>query len=68
MFELPQAWRIYTTHSAADVSLSTWSFFVAANIVWIIYAVRNKLRLLVGIYSLYMAIECSIVAGILLYS
>lgn len=68
LFELPQAWKIYTTQSAADVSLATWSFFVLSNFVWIAYAVRNKLLPLIIAYSLYMLIEVSIVIGILLYS
>lgn len=68
LFELPQAWKIYAAHSAADVSLSTWEFFVLSNIAWIAYAIRNKLKLLIFIYSLYMVIEASVVVGILIYS
>lgn len=68
LFELPQAWKIYTTQSAADVSLLTWGFFVLSNIAWIAYAIRNKLTLLIFIYFLYMIIEISVVIGILIYS
>jgi uncharacterized protein with PQ loop repeat len=68
LFELPQAWKIYTTQSAADVSLTTWGFFLLSNVAWILYAIRNKLKLLIFIYCLYMVIEVSIVIGILVYS
>lgn len=68
LFELPQAWKIYTTQSAHDVSLSTWGFFVISNAAWILYAIRNKLWPLIVVYSLFMVIEVSIVIGILLYS
>jgi len=68
LFELPQAWKIYAMQSAGDVSLSTWGFFVLSNLAWIAYAIRNKLKLLIFIYSLYMVIEIAIVIGIILYS
>lgn len=68
LFEIPQAWKIYATQSAADVSLSTWGFFVLSNFAWITYAIRNKLTPLIITYCLYMAVEVSVVIGILLYS
>lgn len=68
LFELPQVWDIFSSHSAKDVSLSTWGFFFMSNVAWITYAVRNKLKLLVFIYSLYLIIEGCIVAGIIIYS
>jgi uncharacterized protein with PQ loop repeat len=68
LFELPQAWDIYSTHSAQDVSLATWGFFALSNLAWIAYAVRNKLPPLIVVYSLYMVIELTVVAGIVLYN
>lgn len=68
MFELPQAYAIYSTQSAANVSLWTWGFFMTADIMWLVYAARNKLRPLLVMYSLFFIVESSIVVGILLYS
>ncbi|HSE60877.1 MAG TPA: PQ-loop domain-containing transporter [Candidatus Saccharimonadales bacterium] len=68
LFELPQAWQIYATQSARDVSLPTWIFFCIADVVWIVYACKLKSVPLQVTYSLYLAIEISIVVGILLYS
>ena len=68
LFELPQAWAIYGTHHAENVSLTTWGFFSFANIAWIIYAVRNKYWPLVVTSSLYMIIEVAIVIGIIIYT
>lgn len=68
LFELPQVIKIYSTKSAQDVSLATWSFFALSNIAWIAYAIRHKLWLLVFIYSLYFVLEACIVTGIILYS
>jgi uncharacterized protein with PQ loop repeat len=61
LFELSQAWAIYSTQSAQDVSLTTWGFFTVSNFAWIAYAV-------IVVYSLYMVIELAIVVGILLYN
>ena len=68
LFELPQAWDIYSTQSAQDVSLTTWGFFWFVNFAWIVYAIRNKLKILVAIYVLYFVIELAIVVGIILYT
>lgn len=67
-FELVQAWHIYSRKSAGDVSLATWSFFVLSSAVWLVYAVRNKLKPLIIAYSLYLIAEGLTVVGILLYS
>ena len=68
LFEIPQAWDIFTKQSAEDVSLTTWSFFFVSSIAWIMYAVRNKIMPLMVAYTLYLIIEGVIVFGILVYS
>lgn len=68
LFEVPQAWAIYSSHSAVNVSLTTWGFFSFANIAWIIYAMRHHYWPLIITSSLYMIIEVSIVVGILIYN
>ena len=68
LFELPQAWQIYATQSARDVSLPTWIFFCFSDVVWFLYAARLKNMPLQVTYALYLIIEVSVVIGILLYS
>jgi len=68
LFELPQAYAIYSSHSAVDVSLTTWGFFLLDNVVWIIYAYKRKIIPLLVSTILYLLFELSIVVGILLYS
>ena len=68
LFELPQAFNIYTKHSAEGVSIWTWGFFFCASMVWATYAIRNKLRPLIVTYSMYILIEAVIVVGIVKYS
>jgi len=68
LFEFPQAITIYAHHSAQDVSIWTWGFFVIDNLVWIIYGLRRNLRPVFISSLLYLIIEASIVIGILRYS
>ena len=68
LFELPQAITIYSSHDAGSVSIYTWGFFVIDNVVWIVYALRRKIWPLLITSVLYLLIELSVVAGIILYS
>lgn len=67
LFELPQSYAIYTSKSAESVSPYTWSFFFMASIVWLAYSIRNRLKPLIVMYSMYIFVEASIVAGIIMY-
>jgi uncharacterized protein with PQ loop repeat len=68
LFEVPQAVSIYSSKSAANVSILTWIFFLVADVVWLGYALHHKIRPLIVMYILYMIVEAGIVAGIILYS
>lgn len=68
LFELPQAYTIHSSKSAESVSPYTWGFFFIASFVWLAYAIRNKLKPLIIMYSMYLVVEASIVAGIVMYS
>ena len=67
LFELPQAYTIYTHGSAQDVSLLTWSFFLLDNVVWIVYALKRKVIPLLVSTALYLLVEAIIVVGIILH-
>jgi len=68
LFEIPQAYAIYSNKSAENVSTLTWSYFLATNVVWLIYGIRRKLWPIILSYALYMVVEGIIVIGILRYS
>ena len=68
LFEIPQAYQIYANHSARNVSLVTWSYFLLDNIAWLIYGFKKKIKPVIITYFLYLLIEASIVAGIIYYS
>jgi uncharacterized protein with PQ loop repeat len=68
MFELPQLVEIYRHKNSQSVSLATWLLFLIASTAWLIYGIRNKLRPIIIIHLAYIAIETTVVVGILLYS
>lgn len=68
LFEIPQAYEIYSSQDAESVSLLTWSFFFMASVVLLAYAIKNRLKPLIVMYTLYMMAESTIVVGIVLYS
>jgi uncharacterized protein with PQ loop repeat len=67
LFELPQAFSIYTAKNAHSVSLATWSLFFMASLAWLVYGLRQRLQAVVAIHVLYMSIEATVVVGILHY-
>lgn len=68
LFELPQAYIIYSNQDASDVSVLTWGYFAVSSVAWLTYGLRNRLRPIIFAYSLYLMIETSIVIGIIRYN
>lgn len=67
LFELPQAYIIYSNQDARDVSVLTWGYFAISSVAWVTYGIRKKIKPIVFAYSLYLLIETSIVIGIIKY-
>lgn len=68
LFELSQAYIIYSRQNAADVSILTWGYFAVSSVAWLCYGIRQKLKPIIFAYSLYCVIEVTIVVGIVLYA
>ena len=68
LFEIPQAYLIYSKKDADGVSVLTWVYFAASSVVWLIYGLRKKLKPVIFSYTLYLIIETIIVVGILKYN
>lgn len=64
---LPQILQIYSTKSAAGVSLPTWSLLMLANLLWALYGAVHKDNQLFFANALMAAFVFIIIAGILLY-
>jgi MtN3 and saliva related transmembrane protein len=64
---VPQILQIYTTRSAAGISLLTWLLLAIINILWAIYGAVHKDRQLFFANALIVLFDLVIVIGILLY-
>ena len=67
MMTLPQAWKIYTTHSAAGVSLATWVGYAVLGLVFLVYGIVHKLRPIALTQVIWFTLQMIVVVGILKY-
>lgn len=64
---VPQILQIYTTKSAAGISLLTWLLLALFNALWAVYGVAHKDKQLIFANALIVLFDLIIVVGILLY-
>jgi len=64
---VPQIIKIYSHHSAYDLSLLSWLVFALFDIPWIFYGFVHKERPIVIAYVLWFFTNFAVVIGILLY-
>jgi uncharacterized protein with PQ loop repeat len=68
LFSLPQSYHIFSTKSAADISIITWVGFELMTLIWIWYGIVHKEKTILIYQSLFFIIDGSVVVGALLYS
>ncbi len=66
-FSLPQAYQIFVTRSANDVSLLTWAGFQVMTAVWIWYAIVHKEKMILIYQGLYFIIDGLVLIGAIRY-
>lgn len=64
---LPQIYQIFSTQSAADVSLVSWSLIFIVTFPWIFYGVAHKDRSIIVSFILWEVANAAVVLGILIY-
>ncbi|MCX6786626.1 MAG: SemiSWEET family transporter [Candidatus Kaiserbacteria bacterium] len=64
---VPQILQIYTTRSAAGVSLLTWILIAIFNALWALYGAVHKDRQLFFANAFVVLFDLIIVVGILMY-
>ncbi|HQT82971.1 MAG TPA: SemiSWEET family transporter [Candidatus Paceibacterota bacterium] len=64
---LPQVIQIYTTKSAAGLSLSTWALLTFFNALWVLYGVVHRDKPIILTNILFTILNATIVVGVLLY-
>jgi len=63
---IPQAYMVIMEKETSGVSLLTWSFYLFASLLFAVYGVIHRERLLMMTYFPFTIIEGAIVAGLLL--
>ena len=64
---LPQIIQIFTTHSAADVSLTAWSLIFIVTLPWIFYGIAHRDRSIIVSFILWEVANALVVLGVFLY-
>lgn len=64
---LPQIYGIFTTHSAAGVSFSTWLLIFIVTFPWILYGMAHKEKSIIVSFILWEVVNLAVVIGVLLY-
>ena len=60
---IPQAWAIFSRHSAASVSLSTWIGFEIASCIWLWYGIVHRERMIILYQGLFTIVQAAIIVG-----
>ena len=67
LFEIPQLIDILVAQSAENVSLITWGYLAVSSLAWLIYGIMKKMKPLIISYILYVVVEFSLVAAIVMF-
>jgi uncharacterized protein with PQ loop repeat len=64
---LPQIYSIFSSRSAAGVSLMTWLLIFIVTFPWILYGLAHKDRSIIVSFILWEVVNLTVVIGVLLY-
>jgi uncharacterized protein with PQ loop repeat len=64
---VPQAIKIYQTHSATGVALSSWLGFMCFGAIFLTYAVVHRIKPMIISQILWFTVDILIVAGTIMY-
>ena len=68
MTAMPQIYQIFSTQSAAGVSIWSWIMGFGFSVIWVIYALFYKLKPILVAQSLWLMIDVIIIVGIMMYN
>lgn len=64
---LPQIYSIFSTQSAAGVSVVTWASIFIVTLPWIFYGIAHKEVSIITSFTLWEIANITVVIGVLLY-
>lgn len=67
LLTIPQAYTILIDKQVEGVSLLTWSFYLLASVLFAVFGIIHKEKLLIITYVPFVAVEALIVAGLIIY-
>lgn len=65
---IPQIYDIYVFKEVAGLSLLTWNFWQALSIPWLLYGIIHKEAPIIVSSILWIAVQTTVIIGIILYS
>ena len=67
LLTLPQLYTIWVSRQTAGVSLATWLCYTLISLIFFVFGLRNRHRLLMITYFPMFVIELFIVVGLIVY-
>lgn len=64
---IPQIAKIYSTHDASGLSIVTWVAWLTFGLIFMAYGIAHKLRPYILLQTLWLAVDVSIIIGIIIY-
>lgn len=64
---IPQLLLVYIKKNASSVSITTWTGYLLAAIIWFIYGVVHKEKPIILTYAIWILVDIAIVIGVILY-
>lgn len=65
---MPQAYKIFTTQSAGDVALTTWTLYLFGALAMLVYGIVHKQKPIIFMNVTVLPVYILIITGIILYS
>ncbi len=64
---LPQLWEIWILKNTAGVSVLSWGSFAFFNLIFVIYGIANKEKLIIITNTIWFFLQSLIAIGVLIY-
>ena len=67
LMTIPQIYQIFTSQSAAGVSLATWSAYFFMALVWVLYGIKQKDKAIIINNTLWAFFELFVIVGVIVF-
>jgi uncharacterized protein with PQ loop repeat len=67
LMTLPQVYEVWVKKQTQGVSLLTWSFYLIAAVIWLLYGFKIRDKPLIIASTLWIVVELVVVLGLIIY-